>query len=184
MYRKELSQVDEIYTNSTNLQTAIRHYLGRESQILHPPVDMNIFVPSPHSNPLPEGEGVEGNIKVPLSPLEEELGVRALGIKDYYISFSKLSTLKRVAQTVEVFKDISDKKLLIIYGENDPQKDEIMNIATGCENITFLTLADNNELPKYVAGAIATIFIAKNEDFGMVALESMSCGVPVIGVDE
>lgn len=47
-----------------------------------------------------------------------------------------------------------------------------------------MRLADNNELPRYVASAIAVIFIAKNEDFGMVALESMSCGVPVIGVNE
>lgn len=35
-----------------------------------------------------------------------------------------------------------------------------------------------------MAGAIATVFIAQNEDFGMVALESMACGVPVIGVNE
>lgn len=35
-----------------------------------------------------------------------------------------------------------------------------------------------------IAGAIATICVSKNEDFGMVAIESMSCGVPVIAVDE
>lgn len=45
MYRAELSQVDEIYVNSTNLQTAMRQYLGRESQIIHPPVDMDVFIP-------------------------------------------------------------------------------------------------------------------------------------------
>lgn len=104
--------------------------------------------------------------------------------KDYYISFSKLSSLKRVSRTVEAFREMPDKKLLVIYGENDPQKEEIFALAEGYPNIVFLTLADNNELPQYVAGAIATVFIAKNEDFGMVALESMSCGVPVIGVDE
>ncbi|MDD5376612.1 MAG: glycosyltransferase [Candidatus Gracilibacteria bacterium] len=160
MYRKELSLVDEIYVNSGNLQTAMRQYLGRESQIIHPPVDMSVFVP------LPIQESLEKFCK------------------DYYISFSKLSSLKRVSRTVEAFREMPDRKLLVIYGENDPQKEEIMALSKGYSNIIFLTLADNNELPRYVAGAIATIFIAKNEDFGMVALESMSCGVPVIGVDE
>ncbi len=71
--------------------------------------------------------------------------------KDYYISFSKLSSLKRVAHTVEAFRDMPDKKLLVIYGQNDPQRDEIIALAKGHDNITFLTLADNNELPRYVA---------------------------------
>lgn len=102
----------------------------------------------------------------------------------YYISFSKLSTLKRVDQVVEAFREMPDKKLLVIHGENDPQKDEITGMAKNHHNIAFLILEDNNELPRYIARAIATIFIAKNEDFGMVALESMACGVPVIGVDE
>lgn len=115
------------------------------------------------------------NKKIPSLSLES---------KDYYISFSKLSSLKRVARTVEAFREMPEEKLLVIYGENDPQKEEIMALAKGYSNITFLTFKDNNELPRYVAGAIATVFIARNEDFGMVALESMSSGVPVIGVDE
>lgn len=160
MYRRELAQVDEIYVNSRNLQVAMRQYLGRESEIIHPPVDIDYFTP--------------------LSTSGEGLGVRW----DYYLSYSKLSTLKRINRTVEAFREMPDRKLLVIYGENDPQKDEIMAMASWYPNITFLRLADNNELPRYVASAIAVIFIAKNEDFGMVALESMSCGVPIIGVNE
>jgi len=45
MYRRELNQVDEIYVNSRNLQVAMRQYLGRESEIIHPPVDTDYFVP-------------------------------------------------------------------------------------------------------------------------------------------
>jgi glycosyltransferase involved in cell wall biosynthesis len=153
MYRYELTMVDEIYVNSSNLQVAMKQWLGRESTIIHPPVDTTTFIQN-----------------------EER--------SDYYVSFSKLSNLKRVARAVEAFQEMPDKKLLVIYGQNDPQKEEIMQMASGYSNITFLTLVDNNELPKYIARAIATIFIAKNEDFWMVALESMSCGVPVIGVDE
>lgn len=61
MYRRELAQVDEIYVNSTNLKHAMKQYLGRESEIIHPPVDMSVFRPlaSPHPNPLLGGEGVK-----------------------------------------------------------------------------------------------------------------------------
>ena len=74
--------------------------------------------------------------------------------------------------------------MLFLHGENDPQKSEFYALAQGYENIKFLTLSDNTELPRYISGAIATIAISKNEDFGMITLESMACGVPVIAVDE
>lgn len=45
MYRRELAQIDEIYVNSRNLQTAMQQYLSRESEIIHPPVDTSVFVP-------------------------------------------------------------------------------------------------------------------------------------------
>lgn len=163
MYRRELREVDEIYVNSRNLQVAMRQYLDRESKIIHPPVDTDYFTPLPRD-------------RSPRRSVSDDEG--------YYLSFSKLSSLKRVNRTVEAFCEMPDRKLLVIYGENDPQKEEIMAMADGYSNITFLRLTDNNELPQYVARAIAVIFIAKNEDFGMVALESMSCGVPVIGVRE
>lgn len=85
---------------------------------------------------------MRGSNQIPSSFLES---------KKYYISLSKLSTLKRVARTVEAFREMPDQKLLVIYGENDPQKEEIMEMGRGYSNITFLALEDNNELPHYVA---------------------------------
>jgi glycosyltransferase involved in cell wall biosynthesis len=45
-------------------------------------------------------------------------------------------------------------------------------------------MKDGNNLPHIISGAIASICVSQNEDFGMVAIESMACGVPVIAVDE
>ncbi len=81
----------------------------------------------------------------------QSLNAKFAFCKDYYISFSKLSSLKRVSRAVEAFREMPDKKLLVIYGENDPQKSEIMAMAKDSPNITFLKLEDNNELPHYVA---------------------------------
>ncbi len=57
-------------------------------------------------------------------------------------------------------------------------------MAKGCENIEFQTLSDNSLLPEIVRNARAVIYISKNEDFGMITLESLASGVPVIAVNE
>lgn len=77
-----------------------------------------------------------------------------------------------------------EKNLLVIYGKNDPQKDEFMKLAEGVPNITFRTLDNNAELPDIVRRAIAVIYVAKNEDFGMNTIESLASAVPVIAVAE
>lgn len=149
---RSLSKISKIYVNGENLKAYCLEHLGRESEILYPPVDTREFAPC--------------------DPSEKE---------DYYVSFSKLATFKRVDAVVRAFKEMPEKKLLIVHGINDPQKDEIAALAEGSSNIEMRVLEDNAELPGIVARAIATLFVSKNEDFGMVAIESMAAGTPVIG---
>lgn len=147
-----LGKMDRIYVNGENLKAYCAEHLRRDAEILYPPVDTGEFAPC---DPKEKG--------------------------DYYVSFSKLATFKRVDVVVRAFRELPDKKLLVIHGANDPQKDEVIALAEGAPNIEFRILEDNAELPGIVARAIATVFVSKNEDFGMVAIESMSAGTPVIG---
>lgn len=103
---------------------------------------------------------------------------------DYYLSFARISTVKRVDRIVEAFKMLQDKKLVVIYGENDPQRQEVMDLAKWFENIEFLTLPWNVGFTDYIGNSIATIYIPINEDFGMSPVESMSAWKPVIWVNE
>jgi glycosyltransferase involved in cell wall biosynthesis len=48
---------------------------------------------------------------------------------DYYLSFARLSDAKRVDKIVEAFKKLPKKKLIVIYGENDPQRQKIFDLA-------------------------------------------------------
>lgn len=102
----------------------------------------------------------------------------------YFLSFSKLSYFKRIDRVIEAFTIRDDLHLVLIYGDRDPDKDVLLMLAAGHPNIHPVRLGDNALLPSYIRGAMATIFIPKHEDFGMVAIESLSCGTPVIGVDE
>ncbi|MDQ7021967.1 MAG: glycosyltransferase [Candidatus Gracilibacteria bacterium] len=103
---------------------------------------------------------------------------------DYYISVSRLSSAKRIDNIVKAFSQMSDKKLIVIYGVNDPQKDEIFELGKDSENIEFVTCPGNEGFTDYIGKSIAGICIPINEDFGMVPVESMAAGKPVIGVDE
>jgi D-inositol-3-phosphate glycosyltransferase len=48
------------------------------------------------------------------------------------------------------------------------------------ELVTFLGAQDQDALPDYYAAAEAVIMPSHYESFGMVALEAMACGTPVI----
>ena len=104
--------------------------------------------------------------------------------KDYYLSFARLSDAKRVDRVVEAFKQLPDKKLVVIYWENDPQKEKIFSLAENAKNIEFKTLPWNVGFTDYVGNSIATIYIPIDEDFWMSPVESMAAGKPVLWVNE
>lgn len=104
--------------------------------------------------------------------------------KDYYLSFARLSDAKRVDKIVQAFQQLEDKKLIIIYWENDPQKQKIFQMAKWYKNIEFVTLPWNMWFTDYVGNSIATIYIPIDEDFWMSPVESMAAGKPVIWVND
>ncbi|MDD2871077.1 MAG: glycosyltransferase [Candidatus Gracilibacteria bacterium] len=152
MYEYDISKMDLILTNSINTKNRIKKFLGIDSVVLYPPVDLSQF--------------------------------KYINQGDYYLSFARLSHAKRVDKIVEAFKQMPDKKLIVIYGENDPQKNEIFDIAEGYKNIQFITLPGNVGFTDYIGKCIASIYIPVDEDFGMSPVESMSAGKPVLGVNE
>ena len=104
--------------------------------------------------------------------------------KKYYLSFARLSDAKRVDKIVKAFKKIPDKKLIVIYWENDPVLKNILSLAKWCDNIKFITLIWNKGFTEYVWNAIATIYVPIDEDFGMSPVESMAAWKPVLWVNE
>ena len=123
------------------------------------------------------------NAKVLYPPVDTKKFV-FLWQKDYYLSFARLADAKRVDKIVEAFKYMPDKKLIVIYGENDPARNKIFSIAKGFSNIAFITLKNNVWFEEYIGNCIATIYIPIDEDFGMSPIESMSAGKPVLWVDD
>lgn len=116
-------------------------------------------------------------------PVDQNL-FKFISQKDYYLSFARLSDAKRVDRIVEAFKQIPDKKLVVIYWENDPQKEKIFELAKWNKNIEFVTLPWNIWFTDYVGNSIATIYIPIDEDFWMSPVESMAAWKPVLWVND
>lgn len=94
--------------------------------------------------------------------------------KDYYFTASRLVPYKKVKLIVEAF--VKNKKPLVVAGSGTQLK-EIKKIAT--DNITILGYVEEQELITLMQEAKAFIFAAY-EDFGIVPVEAMACGTPVI----
>jgi len=97
---------------------------------------------------------------------------------DYYLIASRFVPYKKVDVVVEAFNQMPDKKLLVIG--SGPEKEKIKSLARS--NIEFLPHQEFSELKEYMKSAKAFVFAAE-EDFGIVVVEAMACGTPVIALN-
>lgn len=95
-------------------------------------------------------------------------------IKDYYLFVSRLIDYKRCDLVVETFNKLGLPLKVIGRG---PEKEKLVKVAK--PNIEFLGYLSDDDMKKYYAEAKAFIFPAE-EDFGIVPVEAMASGRPVI----
>ncbi len=94
--------------------------------------------------------------------------------RDYFLVVSRLNPYKRIDVAVEAFGEL-DLPLKIIG--DGPDRRALEKRAR--PNIEFLGRRGDFEVAKYLAECRALIFTGE-EDFGIVPLEAMACGRPVI----
>lgn len=94
--------------------------------------------------------------------------------KEYYLIVSALVPYKRIDLAVEVFNKIGKRLLIVGTGAEEKRLRKIAN-----KNIEFLGWVDDEQLPILYAESKALIFPGE-EDFGIVPVEAMACGKPVI----
>jgi len=95
--------------------------------------------------------------------------------EDYYLTASRLVPYKRIDMIVDAFANMLDKKLVVIG--SGPEKEKIKAKAT--PNIDVIGYQDFDSLKGYMEKAKAFVFAAE-EDFGIIVVEAMACGTPVI----
>jgi UDP-N-acetylmuramyl pentapeptide phosphotransferase/UDP-N-acetylglucosamine-1-phosphate transferase/glycosyltransferase involved in cell wall biosynthesis len=147
--------VDIFITNSQFVGQRVQKTYRRRSTVVHPPVDTEFFTPRTEKN----GGGVDGRPDA----------------SDFYLTASRLVSYKRIDLIVEAFKRLPDKKLIVI-GEG-PDMAKIQALAG--PNVRLLGHQSAERLLHYMRLARGFVFAAE-EDFGIVPVEAMSCGTPVI----
>lgn len=100
----------------------------------------------------------------------------------YYLSTARLDVLKRVDLVVRAFRKMPDKRLIVV--SDGPERPRLEMLAGDAANISFAGEVGDERLKELIGRCIATIYVPRDEDFGMSPVESMAAGKPVIGVAE
>ena len=95
--------------------------------------------------------------------------------ENFYLTVSRLVPYKRIDLIVDAFAKMLDKKLVVIG--SGPEINKIKSKAT--PNVDVLGYQNFELLKDYMQKAKAFVFAAE-EDFGIIVVEAMACGTPVI----
>jgi len=123
-------------------------------------------------------------------PLNQEISRRKLGITDSKVVLyvGRLEPLKGVdimLKALALLENGNQVKTIIVGGDlqEDAEMNRLKSLSRNLgisEQVSFLGSLDQQELPTYYSAADICVVPSYYESFGLVALESMACGTPVI----
>ena len=151
--RRSADAVDHFIANSAFVAERIRRIYGRESIVIHPPVNSAFF-----SDPNRPGANTPA--------------------RDYYLCAGQITHYKRVGIAVRACMKLGRR--LVVAGDG-PELAEIKQAAAGSPLISFENLCSNERFRELFTNARALIFPGI-EDFGIIPLEAQAAGTPVIAL--
>ncbi len=152
-------KVDYFIANSQETARRVKKFYRRESVVIYPPVEV--------------------------SESREQRAVNSKQItgvgkkKEYYLSVGRLVWAKQIELIIEA---ANKRKFTLKIVGTGPEEARLRALAGS--TVEFLGSVSDGRLHELYRGAQATIFCALDEDFGIVPVESMAQGTPVIGLNE
>ena len=157
--KKYSTNVDQYIANSATTASRIKNFYNRDALIINPPVSVA---------PLSRGavRRTEGFNSTTYNPRS-----------NYYLTGGRLARAKRYDIAILACNQLGLK--LKVFGRDFANYlDELKSIAG--PTIEFVGEIDNDTKNKLYSQAKAFIFCSDNEDFGMMPVEAMGAGCPVI----
>ncbi|MDE1860279.1 MAG: glycosyltransferase [Candidatus Micrarchaeota archaeon] len=157
-----IRKIERIATNSKTTNERIKKYYGRPATVVNPGIDAKDFTNS--------------------------------GDSRYFLCPSRIVVNKRQEYMITAFSQFSKaakdgRYKLVIAGtlSNDPEHAKYLtrlrHAAKGL-NVVFKTNVGDKQLKELYSSASAVLFAAINEDYGLIPLEAMASGKPIISVNE
>lgn len=111
-------------------------------------------------------------------PVDTFKFIPAAKTEDFYLTASRLVPYKKVDLVAEAFAKMPDKKLVVLG--DGPEMNKVKSKAA--PNIEILGYRPFSEISELMSKCKAFVFAAE-EDFGIMVIESMAAGRPVIALN-
>ncbi|MFH1031248.1 MAG: glycosyltransferase [Chloroflexota bacterium] len=126
-------------------------------------------------------------------PSDKEKAKRELGFTDQKVilfvgRIEPLKGIDRLLQAITYLPEKTGLKLVIIGGgeqsRSEMERLQKLSDQLGIRDmVVFPGVVEHQQLPRYYNAADVSVVASYYESFGLVALESLACGIPVIATD-
>ena len=153
--RRLVRYADKILVNSHYTATQVERIYHRHAEVVYPGVDIRDFKPR----------------------REKEEFIFTIG------RLSKFKRIDLVFKALRVLKQDRGKEIKLVVGGDGEERANLMKLAQKMglsRQVYFTGRLPYEQVKEYIGKAKAVIFPTTNEPFGLVPLEAMACGTPVI----
>ncbi|MBU4285257.1 glycosyltransferase [Patescibacteria group bacterium] len=171
---------DFIIANSKTVGERVRKFWRREATVIYPPVSLV----SEQLRKLSESERQKNQSvrnsdtsDAPTFRRSDAPSYSEFSGNPYFLVVSRLSAYKNIDLAIEACNKLNLP--LVIVGTG--REEERLKALAG-KNIKFMDFVEDQELSKLYKACKALIFPVSDEDFGIVPVEAMSFGKPVIAL--
>ncbi|WP_435768328.1 glycosyltransferase [Nocardioides sp. SYSU DS0651] len=119
-------------------------------------------------------------------------GSRRRGRRPRLVAVGRLVPRKGFATVIEALAGVPDAELLVVGGppaellDTDPEVRRLAEVAASCgvtDRVRFVGALPPEDMPRVLASSDVAVTGAWYEPFGIVPVEAMACGLPVVATD-